>query len=253
MLLVIDVGNTNIKIGAFDGKALSGSWRMSSNVSKTSDEYGLALLSLLAHSGISTDSINGIIISSVIPSLNYTLEHTCRHYIGCDPMFVGKGVKTKINIKYDNPKEVGADRIVNCVAAYEKYGGPCIVVDFGTATTFSIVNANGEFTGGCICPGLKMSIEALTQRTSKLPRIELAFPQNIVGKSTVSGMQSGALYGHVGQVDYLLEGIKQEMGEAFVVATGGMSALITEKSKQIDKADALLTLEGLRILYEWNI
>ena len=253
MVLVIDVGNTNIKIGAFEGKTLLGSWRMSSDVRETSDEYGLALLSLLAHGNITTDSINGIIISSVIPSLNYTLEHTCRHYLNCEPMFVGRGLKTKINIKYDNPKEVGADRIVNCVAAYEKYGGPCVVVDFGTATTLSIVNAEGEFAGGCICPGLKMSIEALTQRTSKLPRIELAFPKNIIGKSTVTGMQSGALYGHVGQVDYLIAGIKEEIGEAFVVATGGMSSLITEKSKQIDKADALLTLEGLRILYEWNV
>ncbi|MBS7262986.1 MAG: type III pantothenate kinase [Eubacteriales bacterium] len=253
MLLVLDVGNTNIKIGAYDGQKLCGSWKMASVVSRTADEYGYVLMGLLAEGNIRSGDIDGIIISSVIPSLNYTFGHLCRHYFKIDPMMVGKGTRTRINIKYENPKEVGADRIVNCVSAYEKYGAPCVVVDFGTATTFSVINRDGEFVGGCIAPGLKMSCEALTQKTSKLPKIELEFPRSLIGHNTVSGMQSGTMYGHIGMVDYLLEGIMNELGErAFVVATGGMSKLIAERSKYIDKVDSLLTLDGLMLLYQIN-
>ena len=254
MIFVLDVGNTNIKIGLFEGKKLMHSWRIATDWNKTSDEYGMLLTDLFKHTGQSVEAVEGIIISSVIPSINYTLEHMCSYYFSIKPIMVGPGIKTGLNIKYDNPKEVGADRIVNAVAAYKKYQGPCVVIDFGTATTFGYVTEKGEFLGGCICPGIKIATEALVQRAAKLPKIELTFPEQIVARNTVSNMQAGVMYGYVGQVNYIIAEIKEEMGckSAKVVATGGMSRLIANMTDSIDTVDPLLTLEGLRFIYELN-
>lgn len=255
MILTLDVGNTNIKVGLYQDKNLLVSWRIATDWNKTSDEYGLVLTDLFAHSNKTPKDVKGIIVASVIPSINYTLEHMCQYYFGIKPIMIGPGIKTGINIKYDNPKEVGADRIVNAVSAYKRYGGPCIVVDFGTATSFGFITEKGEFLGGCICPGIKISTEALVQRAAKLPKIELAFPESIIGKTTVANMQAGVLYGYVGQVEYIIKKIKEEAGcmKAKVIATGGMSRLIANQTKSIDLVDSLLTLEGLRIVYELNM
>ena len=193
-------------------------------------------------------------MASVIPSLNYTLEHMLEFYLGKKPLVAGPGIKTGINIKYENPKEVGADRIVNSLAAWRLYGGPCIVIDFGTATTFNVLSGSGEFLGGVICPGIKLSTEALTSRTAKLPKIELAKPASVVGRTTVANMQSGIIYGFVGMVDYIVKKIKAETGfsEAKVIATGGFSELIAAEAGIIDRTDKTLTLTGLRLLYELN-
>ncbi len=194
-----------------------------------------------------------LIISSVIPSINYTLQHMCSIYFDQKPMFVGPGIKTGINIKYDNPKELGADRIVGAIAAYHLYGGPCIIVDFGTATTFGAVTSEGDFLGGAICPGIKISTEALTLNTARLPHIELNKPDSIIGKSTITGMQAGIIYGYVGQVDYIIKKFKKELGEpAKVIATGGLAQVVSQESKEIDEMNGLLTLIGLNRVYEMN-
>lgn len=254
MLLAMDVGNTNIKIGLYDGKKLLASWRMSSSSKSTADEYGTILINLFAISGFQISDVDGIIISSVMPSLNYTLEHMCRFYFKHEPLMIGSGIKTGINIKYDNPKELGADRIVNSVAAVNIYSPPIIVVDFGTATTFSAVNSKREFIGGVICPGIKLTADALVTTTAKLPKIELQKPETVIGRTTVKNMQSGIVYGFAGMVDYLLKRIKAEMNEqnVRVVATGGLSELIAGEVKSIDVVDRTLTLEGLRIVYALN-
>ena len=254
MVFVLDVGNTNIKLGLYEGRTLLHSWRIATDWNRTADEYGMVLTDLFSHVGRSPQDVEGIIISSVIPSMNYTMEHLCTYYFGIKPLMVGPGIKTGLNIKYDNPKEVGADRIVNAVAAHRKYAGPCIVVDFGTATTFGLVTEKGEFLGGCICPGIKIATEALVQRAAKLPKIELNFPENVVGRSTVTNMQAGVLYGYVGQVEYIIDRIKEESGfeNAKVIATGGMADVIAKATDHIDVVDKLLTLEGLRLVYELN-
>ena len=193
-------------------------------------------------------------MSSVVPSINFTIEHMLQNYFGITPMMVVPGVKTGINLKYDNPRELGSDRIANAVAAYELYGGPCIYIDFGTATTFGVVSQKGEFLGGAICPGIKLASEALTERTSRLPKIELVKPECVIGRNTVTNMQSGLVYGYIGQVNYLVECMKRELGapDATVIATGGMSRLIASGTDAIDEIDGLLTLKGLRIIYERN-
>lgn len=254
MLLVMDVGNTNIKVGVFEGDKLLNSWRMESKAGRTADEYAVTLLNILERSGLDVRQIEGVVMSSVIPSLNYTLEHMVEYYIRKPMIVAGPGVKSGINVKYENPKEVGADRIVNSLAAYRLYGGPCIVIDFGTATTFNVINESGEFIGGVICPGIKLSTDALTNNAAKLPRIELIKPERVVGKSTVANMQSGIIYGFIGMVDYLVRKIKSETGfaDAKVIATGGFSELIAEEGNIIDKVDKTLTLTGLRFLYELN-
>ncbi len=253
MVFVLDVGNTNIKCGLFKDDTLLNSWRMTTKLEQTSDEYGITLINFFKHLGHSTDDIQGIIISSVIPSVNYTLIHMCHIYFNLDPMLVSPGIKTGINIKYDNPKELGADRIVNAVAAFERYGGPVIVVDFGTATTFGVINDKGDFLGGAICPGLKISAEALTLNAAKLPRVELTMPDSVIGKTTVSGMQAGLIYGFIGQVEHIIRRIKKELGtNAKVIATGGMSYMIDGESQHFDEIDRLLTLTGLNILYHKN-
>ena len=253
MILTLDIGNTNIKAGVFNGPELVDYWRISTDRTKSSDEYGILLLNLFAHSKIDP-AVDGIIMSSVVPTINFTIEHMCSNYFNQTPMQVVPGIKTGINLKYENPRELGSDRIVNAVAAYELYGGPCIFIDFGTATTFGVVSERGEFLGGAICPGIKLASEALTERTSRLPKIELVKPESVIGRNTVSNMQSGLVYGFIGQVTYLIDCMKRELGapDAKVIATGGMSRLIASGTDAIDEIDGLLTLKGLRIIYERN-
>ena len=254
MLLVTDVGNTNIKLGLYDGERLAASWRLSTDLKKTSDEYGLMLMNLLSHAGAGKQDISGAIMSSVVPGINYTLTHMLEFYLGQHPLLVGPGIKTGLNIKLDNPRELGGDLITDAISAFTRYGGDLIVIDFGTATTMSAVTAHGEFLGGCILPGVRVAVDALTERAAKLPKIDLELPKSVIGRNTVSCMQAGLLYGYVGQLEYLVSAFKQEMNapQARVVATGGMSGVIAGMTKCINITDRLLTLEGLRILYKLN-
>ena len=254
MIFTMDIGNTNIKTALFDGEQMVKYWRISTSRSYTSDEYGLIITGLFAHEGIDMNKVEGIAISSVVPTINYTIEHMCQNYFHLDPMFVAPGIKTGINIRYENPRELGSDRIANAVAAYEIYGGPCIFIDFGTATTFGVIDDKGAFLGGCICPGMKLASEAIVSNTSKLPKFELVKPESVIGKTTVTNLQAGIIYGHIGQVNYLIKKMKQELKneDVRVVATGGMAVLVSDESKAIDVLDGLLTLKGLRIIYERN-
>jgi type III pantothenate kinase len=254
MIIALDVGNTNIKTGIYDGREMTQYVRFSTDMRKTSDEYGLMLLQFLALKGIRTGDIEAAVVSSVVPSINFTIEHMCRTYFDFEPLMVGPGVKTGLNIRYDNPREVGADRIACAVAAYELYGGPVIVVDFGTATTFNTISADGEFLGGAIMPGIKLSTEALVASAAKLPRIELVKPDSAINRTTVGNMQSGVIFGYAGAVDSLAARMRQEMGDpaAQVVATGGFARLIAPESKTISRLNGSLALEGLRIIYERN-
>lgn len=256
MLLVIDIGNTNIKLGVYDEDMLVHSWRMSVKVVRTADEIGIMFANLFNSKSIALDAFDGIIMSSVQPSLNYTIEHACEYYLGKKPLMVGVGIKTGLNIKYNNPQEVGADRIVNSVAAYKLYGGPCIIVDFGTATTFNVVSAKGEFLGGCIAPGIISGLESLVNNTAKLPRVEIVKPETIIAKSTVTSLQAGMVYGYTGLVKYIVEKLKEESGFSGikVIATGGLSEIVinAESEKIIDVVDRSLTLKGLKLIYDMN-
>jgi type III pantothenate kinase len=254
MLFTLDIGNTNIKTALFEGLELIKYWRISTNRTQTSDEYGMTLINLFRFNGLSPENVEGIIMSSVVPTVNFTIEHMCQTYFGMTPMMVAPGIKTGIHIKYDNPKELGSDRIANAVAAYELYGGPCITIDFGTATSFGAISARGEFLGGAICPGLKLSADALTERTAKLPRFELVKPENVIGRNTVANMQAGIVYGYIGQINYLVERMKREMGvpNIRVIATGGLAVLVAGESNAIDIMDGLLTLKGLCLIYAKN-
>lgn len=253
MLLVIDVGNTNIVLGIFKGKELMDHWRVSTNRLWTTDEYGVLIRNLFYLNGVNSDEIDAIIISSVVPPVMPTLERMCQRYFGLTPLVIGPGVKTGMDIKYDNPREVGADRIVNAVAAYEKFGGPVIIIDFGTATTFCAVDKKGTYLGGAICPGIGISTDALVQRTAKLPRIEVVRTDKVICRNTVESMQAGVFYGFVGQVDGIVARMRKELGcKAKVVATGGLAVIVAPATDAIDVVEPMLTLEGLRIIYDRN-
>lgn len=255
MLLVMDIGNTNIKLAVYKGDDFAGSWRVSVKNNYTADEFGVAFKDLFSMRDIKFSDINGIIISSVVPSLNYTIEHMCSYYIGVKPIIVSSDTNTGLDIKYDNPKELGADRIVNAVAAFNIYGGPCLVVDIGTATTFSMVSDKCEFLGGAIAPGIKSSINALVTSAAKLPLIELSKPPKVIGTNTIENMQSGAVYGFMGLVEKLIDKILEEApyDNIKVIATGGLMEVIEGTSSgHIDIIDRSLSLKGLKIIYDMN-
>ncbi len=253
LIFVLDVGNTNIVLGVYDQEELKYHWRVETNRHKTEDEYGMVIKTLLEHVGLSFQAFDGIIISSVVPPIMFSLERMCHKYFQIKPLIVGPGIKTGLNIKYDNPREVGADRIVNAVAGIHEYGSPLIIVDFGTATTYCYINEDKQYMGGAIAPGISISTEALYSKAAKLPRIEIARPDDIIGKNTVSAMQSGILYGYVGQVEGIVNRMKaQSSKEPTVIATGGLATLIDKESKVIDVVDPFLTLKGLRLIYKRN-
>jgi type III pantothenate kinase len=251
MLLVADVGNTNTKIGVFDGPRLLVSWRLTSRREQTADEYGLFIETLLGTRGIRAASIHGIAISNVVPPVHQTLEWMCEQYFGQPAFFVEPGVNTRLPLAVDAPREVGADRYVDAFAASMKYGPPLIVIDFGTATTFNCVNARGEFIGGAIAPGIVTSVDALVTRAARLTRVELVRPKEAIGRNTVTNLQSGAIYGYAGLVDGLVARMQGEMGgPTKVIATGGNAALLADVSRTVERVDEHLRLEGLRMLYE---
>jgi type III pantothenate kinase len=253
MILVLDVGNTNTVIGVYDNDELKYNWRIETSRRKTEDEYGMVIKALFSHEDIALSAIEGIIISSVVPPIMFALERMCIKYFHVKPIIVGPGIKTGLNIMLDNPREVGADRIVNAVAGIHYYGTPLIIVDFGTATTYCAINENGQYLGGAIAPGINISTEALYTNAAKLPRIEIAKPDGVIGKNTVHAMQSGILFGYVGQVEGIVNRMKAEAKQVpKVIATGGLATLISKESTVIDHVDSLLTLNGLNLIYKKN-
>ena len=252
-LLAVDIGNTNIVIGVFEGDELVAHWRVATKTSKTEDEYGILVRDLLASFGIPHEEIDGMIISSVVPPVQQLFEDMGKRYFGVRPLSVGPGIKTGMPILYDSPRDVGADRIVNAVAAYHKVKGAVIIVDFGTATTFDYVTPKGEYAGGLIFPGLTISLDALFFRTAKLPRVELAKPASVVGRNTVESIQSGMFFGYVSMVEGTIRRIKEEvMTDPKVIATGGFAHLNTDEIDEVDEVDEFLTLKGLKMLYYLN-
>ncbi len=252
MLLAVDVGNTNIVVGVYRHGEIIADWRLVTDSYRMPDEYAMLLRSLLEHHGLSMASVTAMILSSVVPPLVTAFKELAERYLKLTPLVVGPGIKTGVRILYENPKEVGADRIVNALAAHRLYGGPAIVVDFGTATTFDAISADGDYLGGAIAPGIGISSKALFQFAAKLPHIELVRPRSAVGKNTIASMQSGILFGYVGLVEGLITRFHQELGPSRVVATGGLAEIIARETKMIEVVDPRLTLEGLRLIYELN-
>ncbi len=253
MLLAIDIGNTNIVLGTYREEDLVACWRLATDVHKMADEYSVLLNSLFSNGGLSKSEIKGSAISCVVPPLLPVFQEVCRENLKIEPLVVGPGVKTGVRILMDNPREVGADRIVNAIAARRLYGTPAIVIDFGTATTFDVVSREGDYLGGAIAPGVGISAEALYREAAQLPRIELAFPKKVIAKNTVDAMQSGMLFGYVALVEGMVERVEEELGEeAKVIATGGLAGVIARETSAIQVVNSNLTLEGLRLIYEMN-
>ncbi|MBE6008546.1 MAG: type III pantothenate kinase [Lachnospiraceae bacterium] len=254
MILVIDVGNTNTVLGVYDSDELIANWRMTTEKSKTADELGIFLNSLFEYERINVEKLDDVIISSVVPDVMYSLTHGIRKYFGIDPMIVSMGMKTGINIRMQNPKELGSDRIVNIVAAYATYGGPAIVIDYGTANTFDVINEKGEFITGITAPGIRICADALYQRAAQLPKFEIKNPGTVIAKNTTESMQVGIALGHVGETLYFIDRIKKELNcpDMKVIATGGLARVIDDDGSIFDVLDPLLTLKGLKILYEKN-
>lgn len=254
MILVVDVGNTNITFGVYEGEVLKSSFRMMTETKHTSDEYGMMILALLESNGVELADIKGVIIASVVPNVMHALVNAIQKYLKISPLEVGPGTKTGIKIVTENPREIGADRIVDAVAAYEKYGGPVLVLDFGTATTYDLVLADGSFAAGITAPGIRISAKALWNDTAKLPEVEIKKPKSILAQETISSMQAGLVYGQIGQTEYIIKAVKEESGlkDLKVISTGGLGRLISDETDMIDVYDPSLTLEGLRLIYLKN-
>jgi type III pantothenate kinase len=253
MLLAVDVGNTNVTLALFEGDRLAADWRVSSHRERTSDELAVELRQLFALRGYELAIVDGVVISSVVPNVNQALIEACRRYLNCEPVMVGPGIKTGVRIRYDNPKDVGADRIANALAAFTKYGGPAVVIDFGTAVTYDAISAEGDYLGGAIAPGVEISLNALVSHTAMLRRVEPVAPESVIGRNTVASIQAGLVWGFVAQVEGVVGRMVGELGgKARVIATGGQAALVAGLTKVIDVTDPLLTLEGLRLIYIQN-
>ncbi|MGN0702197.1 MAG: type III pantothenate kinase [Lentihominibacter sp.] len=262
MLLAFDVGNTNIVLGVFEDGEMITNWRLETDNRKSADEYGMVIHQLFQYENLNVNEVEDVIISTVVPSILYTLQHLSQKYFDTRAIVIGPGIKTGLVVKYDNPKQVGADRIVNAVAAHAKYGGPLIVIDLGTATTFCAITAKAEYIGGTIAPGLKISSDALFEKTAKLPKVELEEPGSVICRNTINSMQSGLVYGHMGLVEFIVKKMKKELAEYCkgefleedikVIATGGLATLVNSGVDCIDYVDKLLTLEGLELIYRKN-
>lgn len=252
MLLTIDIGNTNLTFGVFDGDKILHTFRLTTSLPRTSDEFGVQILEQLSHKDVAADDIEGVIICSVVPKVMYSLTSGVKKYLHCDPMIVGQGTKSGIRIATTNPMEIGADRVVDAVGAYFLYGGPVIVIDYGTATTYDLVTADGAFVAGVTAPGIRISAKALWSNAAKLPEIEIIKPESILAKTTITSMQAGLVYGTIGQTEYIIDQFKKESGYKGikVVATGGLGRIISEGTEKIDVYDAQLTLQGMRLIYE---
>jgi type III pantothenate kinase len=253
MLLAVDVGNTNVAIGLYDGDRLRAHWRIATKGDRTSDELAVQLTQLFALRGVALDDVTGVVIASVVPGLNPALAEVSSRYLGVEPVMVGPGVKTGVRVRYENPKDVGADRIANALAVFRKYGGPAVVIDFGTAVTYDAISADGDYLGGAIAPGVEISLDALVAQTARLQRVEPMAPDSVIGKTTVAAIQSGLIWGFVAQVEGMVRRMVEELGgSARVIATGGQAELVAGLTPAIETVDALLTLEGLRLIYLQN-